>query len=279
MTENLHQLARTLRLGLWPGIFLNTILFSYLLGSNGILVFVVAIGLCLTSSFAFLLNDVLDREIDAFNQSSRLGASKVLYVLAGSLILIGMLLCAVFLERVGTRAASGAFVSVIAGVFLYSVLFDRLAYVKNITAAAIALSPVWIAGILAMDVIRPSTLAEFILLCAGLFLYLLAREIKFDEYDAAGDAIGGRLTLAHILSPSALFTFEGIVVVGGTVLLAGSVIIGQLSTVMTLFGIVLVLAMGGLNLVPLFLKDKASYYRITRLGMYLSPALGFVVFH
>jgi 4-hydroxybenzoate polyprenyltransferase len=278
-----RSFIRSARLGLWPAIALSVSAFAWLLQYDLMSGLAVAASLCLIASVGFLLNDTLDQAIDRANDVHRWSMQTprdvVLFAAAVALCMAAILLAA----RQLSIAASLMLVSAAIVSVAYSIVLKRVLLVGNVAAAGLSISP----GLLFyLDTIigrRPvsaaATTAAACLVCAG-FVFLLAREIRFDEYDRTGDRIGGRLTLPMVLGHRSLYALH---------LGLGLVAAGLLSGPVAAFGahspatnMVLAGAIGaafcGLLMLAYGSRSKTVFYKATRAAMLLLPVSIFLGF-
>jgi 4-hydroxybenzoate polyprenyltransferase len=278
-----QSFIRSLRLGLWPAIALSVSAFAWLLQYDVISALLVAVSLCLIASLGFLLNDTLDQAIDQANDVHRWSIQTprdvVLFATTAALCIAAISAAALQLSIAASMMlVSAAIVSV-----AYSIILKRILLVGNVAAAGLSISP---GLLLYLDTVighRPTssaaTTAAACLTAAG-FVFLLAREIKFDEFDRKGDRIGRRLTLPMVLGRQTLNALHlglGLVAV---CLLSGPVAAfgAHSSTVNMVLAGVIGAAFCGLLILAYGSGSKTVFYKATRLAMLLLPISIFLGF-
>jgi 4-hydroxybenzoate polyprenyltransferase len=273
-----HNIKRTLldlfasmRPVLWLGILINSLITSSVLNVQLPLALSVGASLCLISGFAFVLNDTLDKEIDKVNAARRRPVSVPVCLGYGAATVATI----TFLYLSNRGAMS--FEMFLALVFLfilsalYSVIFSRMVFVKNLTAAVLATSPIWV-FLVSPSINDNEVFISLSLIAVSISLFILAREIRFDQFDKKGDILCGRLTLPHYFSNQQLLRFEQALTVTGVALLVLVSLAFSPTFGTTIFAISAVLILGALLLIPLTFEDKERYYKVTRLAMFVSPA-------
>ncbi|UIY30969.1 UbiA family prenyltransferase [Neorhizobium galegae] len=257
----------SMRPTLWIGIALNVIAASAALQIFWNAAVYITICLCLSSAFSFLINDFLDRNIDHANHVERPRAS-VWWSLTVAVINASIVLLPI-VTGVGpvSYPLAATLLLILALAALYSMAFAKVVVLKNILAAVLATSPLWACLLAAPK--APS--ATYLAVVAALGGYILAREIKFDQFDSYGDRIGGRMTLPHVVSAKALDAVERALTVVATAVLLVVAFQSPNSAAGPLVPAVLAIALGLALYIPLREKQDVYYTTITRVAMIVSP--------
>jgi 4-hydroxybenzoate polyprenyltransferase len=265
-----QKLAATLRIGLWPGILANSVLFAFLLKVDLVVGAVIGGTLSAVAAFGFLMNDFVDRDIDRANDVTRWMAHDQTYARAAAVLLLWIAAGVAWLFANVSAVVGVAALAVLATVVMYSVILHRYPLVKNVSSAVPSLSPVWMMGLVALDRPTPPG-AAFTGLCLGLILLLLAREIRLDEYHSAGDAAGGRTTVPHLLGATRTRGLELSLITLSIGILSMTAIVHSVSTTWMVAGCISAMVMGGLLAYPLHVPEEARFASISRSAMYVAP--------
>jgi 4-hydroxybenzoate polyprenyltransferase len=277
-----HRFLASGRIGLWPAIFLSTFAFSRLLHYEVGGTVAVATTLCLTASIGFLFNDALDTDIDQANGIHRWALrTRLDSILFGSAIGAFALALAVSALVVSAVATVCLGISLLVA-FAYSLFCKKILLLGNVVAAALSMSP----GLImltdaALTTHRSASIwfpsAMFILIG---FLLLLSREIRFDEFDRAGDRKGQRTTLPMLLGRTALNIAHALLVTSSLVLLLATLCaeakfpgVGNVALGLTITTISAVLCWTAYRS-----ASKNIFYKTTRVAMLAVPGgilLGF----
>jgi 4-hydroxybenzoate polyprenyltransferase len=165
----------------------------------------------------------------------------------------------------------------------YSIVLKKIFLFGNIVAAVLSITP---GLIMFVDVRLNSQQPDFAaievataFLAAG-FLILVSREIKFDEFDRAGDRVGKRLTVPMIFHHTAVNVIHSLLTGSAVGLLMFAIIgLGTHSTSMNLLlGIVAATVCATLLLFAYRASSKTTFYKTTRLVMLVLPILIFAGF-
>jgi 4-hydroxybenzoate polyprenyltransferase len=271
----LHRFLLSARLGLWPAITLSSFAFGHLLRYDSVSTGILSLNLCCVASVAFLFNDVCDAQIDAANGIHRWSVrqSADRWLLAGTILIcaaiqIGSLAHLTFVAFIGITVAYAVGIA-------YSLFCKRIFLLGNLVAAGLSISP---ALIMLFDVKvnrleEDQTYPAVVSLLVVSFLLLLSREIRFDEFDIAGDRAGNRRTLPMFLSRLALNVLHTVavalslsilalvMVAGGRFSLPANLLIA--SGVVTAAAVLILSAYRGWS--------KETFYKRTRLVMAALP--------
>lgn len=267
----LHDFVRSARVGLWPALLLSSFAYAHLLRYPSAETLVIALDLCIVASVVFLFNDVRDAQIDAANNvhrwsiSSRSDVAMFAIAMASSLFAI-----AVSAAILTPMAVAGVFVTLLLGL-AYSLVFKRVLLVGNLVAALLSISPgviMYVDGGLA-DARRG--IAAIFLGCA--FLFLLSREIRFDEYDIAGDSIGGRRTLPMVLGRTGLNVLHAVLMIVSLGVLFATIAVAGRFSPMANGTLALLAATVGFALTALAYgsNSKEFFYKSTRIVLLIAP--------
>ncbi len=188
------QVFRSSRPFMWLPVFANTFLVSQRLQDDLVKNGLMAISLCLASSFGFVLNDLVDIEEDRANGKQRLQdlthkQRQQAMAVAGAQCVFSLCLAV----AAGTVAML-SMLAVIFGLILYSTHVRKTILAANLLAAALCASPLWISMLVHSG--YDDTCLLWMLAIS--ILVFLGREVAFDAADIAGDSIGGRATIATV---------------------------------------------------------------------------------
>ncbi len=273
--SRLHRFILSARLGLWPAILLSSLAFGHLFDAEIAPTVILATNLCLVASVAFLFNDAWDARIDERNGVHRWnihGSSDVwLFVGSVAICLFAMGLAYFWLSWtafVGLILTMGISIA-------YTLFCKRIFLLGNVVAAVLAISP---GLIMAIGALLNGQRSENIsweasaFLGAG-FLLLVSREIKFDEFDIAGDYYGNRATVPMILSGSALGVLHALMCGGALLLLF--VVLSNAGKFSSSVNLALALATcafsAALMVIAYRANSKERFYKTTRLIMLAIP--------
>jgi 4-hydroxybenzoate polyprenyltransferase len=273
--NSFHRFILSARLALWPAIILSSFAFGRLLHYELTKTLMLSTDLCLVASIAFLFNDTRDVEIDRANGiyrwSIRTKFDLKLFVGTSATCFFAIALSFFWLS---TSAFIGVVLSM-ATCIAYSLICKKIFLLGNTVAALLSISP---GLIMLMDILVSGRRAgQFIgpapLFLAIAFLLLLSREIKFDQFDIAGDKIGGRFTVPMLVSSSALKVLHGaIAVIALCSLFSLLALSGRYSWSLNLMmGLITSLFAAGLMMRAYRATTKEMFYKTTRLVMLVIP--------
>jgi 4-hydroxybenzoate polyprenyltransferase len=270
-----HRFVLSARLGLWPAILLSSFAFGHLLKFEIVPTVVLSVTLCFVASVAFLFNDACDAGIDELNKVHRwhVRTSFDLWLFLGAVgICLSTILLASFL--VSTPTFIGLIVTATVSI-AYSLICKKIFLLGNVVAAALSISP---GLIISFDTYMGGPQSGNVSVVAltflgAAFLLLVSREIKFDEFDLAGDRFGNRTTLPMVLSGPTLSMVHALVCASAlSLLLFILAIAGKFS-----WHVNLILALGtcgfcaALMIFSYRTASKEKFYKTTRLVMLVIP--------
>lgn len=191
MKEYFTKILYSARLYLWPVITLNTIAMSLTSGASFRDSILLAISLNFLASYAFIVNDVVDRRVDKINNTNRLENipdQKINIFQIAALLCFISAICSVI--PLGWTAVSLS-VGIGAGLYLYSFVIRGFLLLANIVSAILGSSPLW-----APLIIFSGDYSEYKwgIAITGV-IFLLSREILLDLKDKPGDIVGLRRTI------------------------------------------------------------------------------------
>lgn len=197
MKASLAKVIHCSRPHLWLFIALNTTVTGVAAGLTASYALIFGFCLCLLAAFGFILNDLVDRQIDSDIHPDRLSsADHVTLRLAHLSLWIILLFSLTISYSLGARAGAVA-ISIAITLSAYSLVFRKQLLVATIICSASSISPLWAPYIISGSVIPSFHLA---IVAAG-FVLLASREITLDVKDVAGDLVGKRHTIATIMGP------------------------------------------------------------------------------
>jgi 4-hydroxybenzoate polyprenyltransferase len=275
------NLIASLRLGLWPAIVLCSLAFGALLGTSFRVSTALGFALALIASLGFLVNDNVDAEIDRTNKVSRWSPKSTFDILifygTAGVLLFGSAVLATTLDGMMKIGVSLALMLVIA----YSYLLKRIFFIGNVVAVLLSISPALIhiaatgrSGNAATDTVIVATL-----LVSSSYLFLLSREVRFDEFDIEGDRVSARLTLPMVFGRGVLDVFHTVLVVGSIAFMVVAIVYSakyqQLGIMLlSAFSVLLVAT----TTVPAYLSSsKVIFYKLTRIPLFVFPLIVFAL--
>ena len=156
-------------------------------------------------------------------------------------------------------------------------MLKRIFLLGNLVAAALSVTP----GLLIyIDVTNPPNGIELadtsrpgILMIIVGFLLLVAREVKFDEFDVTGDRIGGRLTLPMVFGSRALNVLYALLSGFAVCVLFVTMLIYGAHSGVTNFLVATTIAFLSAALLTIAYRSssKRLFYKSTRILMLLLP--------
>lgn len=191
MPEIIIKYFRSSRLYHWPAIILNTLLSALILDLREAVGIILGIQISCLASFAFVMNDYLDVEIDEYNKIDRLNGinrekRNYLFAFAFSYLIIAFLLC-----NYMNYKFIGGLVFLTALLVIYNLALKKFLFIGNLVAAISIMSTMWIPMLYSGLNSIPS-LYVLILLCC--LTYHFSRELILDSNDVIGDNIIRRQT-------------------------------------------------------------------------------------
>lgn len=158
MLHSLATIARCARPYLWSVIFTNCLVAGVSLSMSVPLSLLVAVILSFLASAGFLLNDLLDRQIDKVNKQGRLeDASVATRVGAGVTAAVFAIASLVLTFLTGESVVLLLTLSVLIGLVLYNVVLRRIPFVATAIASCLCASPLWfVMGVQFQHVSLPS---------------------------------------------------------------------------------------------------------------------------
>jgi 4-hydroxybenzoate polyprenyltransferase len=275
--NSVHRFTLSARLGLWPAIAISSFAFGHLTEYDVVSTAILSLDLSLVASIAFLFNDARDAEIDKINNVHRWSIRSEfdlhLFVRVTVACLAIIATSFIWLSKV---ASFGVLLSLIIGI-VYSLICKRVFLLGNVVAAALSISPGLIMlfdTVLRYPKARGTGLAmpatSFLLVA---FLLLLSREVRFDQFDVAGDKAGGRHTVPMVISGRLLNLAHATVALASLCLLSYILISnGKYSLLLnSLFALICVTGTAYLMTVAYKSNTKEHFYKKTRLVMLVIP--------
>jgi 4-hydroxybenzoate polyprenyltransferase len=271
------------RLGLWPAIAFSAFAFNYLLAFGVFETTLLSIALCLTATLGFLLNDILDQKIDQSNGIHRWSIQTKADIGYIAIAIAAYVVTIAFCQRFLSETAVTLLLVSIALVVAYSIVLKRIFLLGNVVSAVLSMSP----GII-MFVDRFKTLqfaeSDIIRIAASLigigFLFLVSREIRFDEFDKAGDQLGNRITVPMVLQKTALGAMHISLIVSATIWFA--ILIAMYGTHSTFLNFILALIVTASVVLVVTIaytsSSKTIFYKMTRITLVILPASIFICF-
>lgn len=191
----LTAIAKSTRPNLWLFIILNAVATGLVAGLDVLRAVLFALSLSLLASFGFLLNDIVDRRIDALIHPGRLalateGTLRLAWAILAALV-VGALTIAWFLATSATLIVIG--IAICLGT--YSLLLRKRLLIATLVCASCVTSPIWAPFIVGGTTIPAFQLAMVVVA----FLVVSAREIVMDLIDVAGDRLDKRVTIATLM--------------------------------------------------------------------------------
>lgn len=273
--NRIHRFVLSARLGLWPAILLSSFAFGHLLNDDILSTVVLGVDLSLVASVAFLFNDACDVRIDEKNKVHRWSIKTAidlwLFAGAATICLIAIVLSS---DAISKAALIGVMFAAVTSL-LYSIFCKKVFLLGNVVAAILSLSPGLILLVdryIKVGEIKGSSWVAVAFLCAGI-LFLISREIKFDEFDLPGDRAGKRTTVPMILKSSTLNMVHVFVCVCALSLISVALLFaGKFPWGMNLTIALLACGVSAfLMLVGYRSSSKEKFYKTTRLVMLVIP--------
>jgi len=281
-SSSFTRFALSARPTLWPAIVLSSFAFGHLVGYGLTQTAMLATDLCLTASIAFLFNDITDRRIDIANNIDRWfinSWSDILYA-CGAILAYSVLLVS-SVSILSTTALIWILLTLILSI-IYSLYCKKVLLLGNLVASTISISPglIILIDAYSMHPLLSDSATVMIAFLSIAFLFLVSREIKFDEYDIVGDRIGGRVTLPMFVSARFLSVIHGLLVFAALFVLF--VLIYEEGRLQGYGNLVLSISISIITGWLLFRAyrscSKETFYRTTRLVMLVVPISIFIGF-
>lgn len=192
--SKLKLISRSARLYLWPAVICNAVVTSLVTKASAMDSALVGSTLACLASFGFILNDLLDRNVDRLNSASRLenadtSSMETASFAAALFLLVGLSIALLVTDKFFLVSAA-----ITLGLILYSAIIRRILLAATLLSASLNTTPLWVPAI-----IWPSDSISLIFaLTLGTYLLFMAREIILDIKDNFGDRIAGRQTFATV---------------------------------------------------------------------------------